>query len=306
MMNILDYVVNRIEERNVKDNKMYYDCEMREIMQEILLSGLEKYGFFNKNTFMGGTALMFFHGLNRYSKDLDFSINNRNNGFNWNDYKEGLIKHTKEIGLEITIEDEKTRDSDTFRVEVSTRSLNQMLDGKGIVPLEFTNKRNQKTARIKMEATIGVNTFEKETKILKMPKECSIEVYNINSLFSGKLNAILTRERLLEGKLVDENIGRDWYDLIWYINKGVEPKFKFLSDKLNDRGKYKGQNIKAETENIKIMLLERENGLNYEIINKDILNFTRKDNRVFLDKLLVNNNINNMGKDGYIIKSCLS
>lgn len=41
---------------------------MKEIMQEIVLCGLSRAGFFQKATFYGGTALRIFYGLDRFSR----------------------------------------------------------------------------------------------------------------------------------------------------------------------------------------------------------------------------------------------
>ena len=42
-------------------------------MQEIALLGLWRGGFFDNAAFYGGTALRIFHGLPRFSEDLDFT-----------------------------------------------------------------------------------------------------------------------------------------------------------------------------------------------------------------------------------------
>ena len=47
---------------------------MKEIMQEIVLCGLSRAGFFKESAFYGGTALRIFYGLDRFSEDLDFSL----------------------------------------------------------------------------------------------------------------------------------------------------------------------------------------------------------------------------------------
>ena len=44
---------------------------LREVMQEIALAGLQRAGFFEKAAFYGGTCLRIFHGLPRFSEDLD-------------------------------------------------------------------------------------------------------------------------------------------------------------------------------------------------------------------------------------------
>jgi len=45
-----------------------------EVNQQIILSGLYNGGFFNEAAFYGGTCLRIFHGLHRFSEDMDFSL----------------------------------------------------------------------------------------------------------------------------------------------------------------------------------------------------------------------------------------
>ena len=49
----------------------------REVVQEIALLGFWRSGFFENAAFYGGTALRIFHGLQRFSEDLDFSLLDR-------------------------------------------------------------------------------------------------------------------------------------------------------------------------------------------------------------------------------------
>jgi predicted nucleotidyltransferase component of viral defense system len=51
-----------------------YQNATREIVQEIALLGLWRGGFFEHAAFYGGTALRIFHGLRRFSEDLDFTL----------------------------------------------------------------------------------------------------------------------------------------------------------------------------------------------------------------------------------------
>jgi predicted nucleotidyltransferase component of viral defense system len=47
-----------------------------EVNQQIILSGLHSGGFFDKAGFYGGTCLRIFHGLQRFSEDMDFFVIN--------------------------------------------------------------------------------------------------------------------------------------------------------------------------------------------------------------------------------------
>ena len=48
--------------------------DIRKEFEEIVLCGLSRAGFFKKAAFYGGTALRIFYGLDRFSEDLDFSL----------------------------------------------------------------------------------------------------------------------------------------------------------------------------------------------------------------------------------------
>ena len=52
-----------------------------EVNQQIILAGLYQGGFFDKAAFYGGTCLRIFHGLERFSEDMDFSLLNKDDSF---------------------------------------------------------------------------------------------------------------------------------------------------------------------------------------------------------------------------------
>ena len=96
----------RIE--NIYDQKN----AMKEIMQEIVLCGLSRAGFFQKAAFYGGTALRIFYGLDRFSEDLDFSLVTADPDFDLTVYFPVLEKEVRAFGLHVTIQEkEKTKES---------------------------------------------------------------------------------------------------------------------------------------------------------------------------------------------------
>ena len=68
MNSAIEQMLKSYHVENIYDRKN----AMKEIMQEIVLCGLSRAGFFKKATFYGGTALRIFYGLDRFSEDLDF------------------------------------------------------------------------------------------------------------------------------------------------------------------------------------------------------------------------------------------
>ena len=71
---LIEQMLKSYDVENIYDRKN----AMKEIMQEIVLCGLSRAGFFKEAAFYGGTALRIFYGLDRFSEDLDFSLVNTN------------------------------------------------------------------------------------------------------------------------------------------------------------------------------------------------------------------------------------
>jgi len=76
---------------------------IHEVMQEIVLAGLYKAGFFDKAAFYGGTCLRIFHGLQRFSEDMDFSLLQTDENFTLENYFEPIIAEFKALGKEVVI-----------------------------------------------------------------------------------------------------------------------------------------------------------------------------------------------------------
>jgi len=68
-----DAILAMIRKRRPEDQDGW-DRALREVLQEAALAGLWRTGFFSRIAFYGGTALRLFHGLDRFSEDLDFSL----------------------------------------------------------------------------------------------------------------------------------------------------------------------------------------------------------------------------------------
>ena len=68
-MQIIDQMLKKYNTTTFEDKKN----AIKEIIQEIVLSGLSRANFFSKAAFYGGTALRIFYNLDRFSEDLDFS-----------------------------------------------------------------------------------------------------------------------------------------------------------------------------------------------------------------------------------------
>ena len=110
-MNIFETMVEQYHPTNEEERSN----AQREAMQKIALAGLKRGGFFDHAAFYGGTCLRIFHGLNRYSEDMDFSLTEKNGNIHLENYFPAIIDEFHYVGLDVGID---KKDKKTFgRVE---------------------------------------------------------------------------------------------------------------------------------------------------------------------------------------------
>ena len=77
---------------------------LREISQEIVLAGLGRTDFFTRAGFHGGTCLRIFHGLNRFSEDLDFALRIPDSCFRFAPYLQQVCEDLVAYGYALEID----------------------------------------------------------------------------------------------------------------------------------------------------------------------------------------------------------
>ncbi|MEY3844750.1 MAG: hypothetical protein RL293_1172 [Bacteroidota bacterium] len=188
---------------------------LREIMQEITLAALSRTDFFEKAAFYGGTALRIFYGLDRFSEDLDFSLLKADEGFTLEPYFSAILTEFEALGIKVRInEKEKAKRSSIESAFLKTETIWKELVLEDI--LKQTGVKSNKPIKIKIEVDRNPPLgFQTEEKLLIRPFSFYVRCFKLPSLFAGKLHALLYR------KWNNRVKGRDWYDLEWYIKKGI-------------------------------------------------------------------------------------
>lgn len=97
---IIDQMLKQYNTQNDIDKKN----GIKEVIQEIVLCGLSRAGFFKSAAFYGGTALRIFYGLDRFSEDLDFSLKSPDPNFDFAEYLPILEREIRSYGLNFTME----------------------------------------------------------------------------------------------------------------------------------------------------------------------------------------------------------
>lgn len=186
-----------------------------EVNQQIILAGLYNGGFFDEAAFYGGTCLRIFHGLQRFSEDMDFSLLAPNKAFDFSRYFQPIIDEFAIVGrkVEITKKDKKA----FGKVESAF-----LKDNTDVYDVTF---QTEKSVKIKIEVdTQPPLKFNTEQKLLLLPKSFMVRCYTLPNLFAGKMHALLYRTWKNRVK------GRDWYDFEWYIRHNTPLDFNHLHE----------------------------------------------------------------------------
>ncbi len=224
MPNTHPAIAKMLEKYDLSTADKTYEA-LREILQEIVLLGLSRAGFFDHALFYGGTALRILYGLDRFSEDLDFSLIAPDENFDLSVYEDTVIEALHSFGFEVSIQlknSNSTIKSAFLKGNTSQHLLN--IEAPADIVKAFGQGR---LVKIKFEVdTQPPLDFESEKKTLLVPSPFIIHTMTLPSLFAGKMHAILCRNWSTRPK------GRDWYDLVWYISNGYALDIKHLNARL--------------------------------------------------------------------------
>jgi len=253
-----------IAEYNPK-NEEEIVAALREIMQEITLAGLSRTDFFEKATFYGGTALRIFYGLDRYSEDLGFSLLKPDLNFTLEPYFKAIQDEFKSLGLTVSItEKKKTNQTTIDSAFLKAETIWQEIVLQDII--KETGVRSNKTLKIKIEVDRQPPlNFKTEEKLLLRPFSFYVKCLTQPSLFAGKMHALLFR------KWKDRVKGRDWYDLEWYIKKGIPLDVNHFLTRPKDTNDWHDNSI--SNEQIIGLLDVKINSVSFNSIKEDVVRF---------------------------------
>lgn len=190
-----------------------------EVSQQLVLAGLADGGFFDKAAFYGGTCLRIFHGLNRFSEDMDFTLLKKDEPFSFEQYFKPIIDQFAMVGraVEITKKDKKS----FGKVESAF-----LKDNTDVYNLSF---QTEKSIKVKIEVdTAPPLKFATEQKLLLQPKSFMTRCVTLPCLFAGKMSALVFRAWKTRIK------GRDWYDFEWYVRNGVPLDWNHLQERIRE------------------------------------------------------------------------
>ena len=183
----------------------------REYLQVLVLKAVYQSPYGRDLSFMGGTCLRLCYGLKRYSEDLDFSHDVLTENYSFARLNEFIERRLKERGILVETATKEPKSVDRSFVRLS------------LGPLGLTERKGQKL-HIKIEVDNRpppIQSTRREEYFLARYNELFPIIKHVEStLFAGKALAILMRPQLL---------GRDCYDLIWYLQRHTPCDLSYLN-----------------------------------------------------------------------------
>ena len=265
MQQVLSQMLSKYQINNIEDKKN----SIKEIVQEIVLCGLSRGGFFKEAAFYGGTALRIFYGLDRFSEDLDFSLITQNPDFDLTKYFPYIENETKSLGLNFNVTEKiKSVDSNIKSAFLKGNTKEHILSFyEDSEDSKFINK--EEAIRIKFEVDINPPTGATyETKFGLLPSPYQVRLYDLQSLFAGKIHACLCRNWKSRVK------GRDFYDYIFFLSIGARVNLENLKAKLV-QSKFINEDYDLTMDNLKTLLNKRFESLDIEQAKQDVLPFIK-------------------------------
>ncbi|MCK5801006.1 MAG: nucleotidyl transferase AbiEii/AbiGii toxin family protein [Deltaproteobacteria bacterium] len=246
-------------------NALEQEHVLAELMQQIVLAALAQAGFFAEAIFHGGTCLRLFFGMHRFSEDLDFMLVTPNATFAWAPYLGAVRDHllAEGIGFDVIERSQVDQADQAIRKAfLKTDSLGQVLE----FALPFRRDSRRKI-RIKLEVdTRPPPGSAVETAFLSFPITAGVTVQSLASAFGLKSHALLCRPYVK---------GRDWYDFLWFVDRGIVPDLALLEGAIDQQGPWAGQGETVDADWYLRVFRGRIEELDWVVARADVGRFLR-------------------------------
>lgn len=205
---------------NKGKNSLFVRTLLKEVVQFYILDFVFNSEWGSKLILKGGTCLRFCFDLPRLSEDLDFDI-----------------EKGKPFDVELFVAD--LRDYFVKKLQFSKLEV-KIANNQRTIYLKFPvlsdlgmslGKSDSVILHVRIDLALASETDYKVGISVKSTPNLSflIRRYSPEDLFAGKLNAILTRDKIEGTVKVERFKGRDYYDLIWFLEKGFKPNWRIVS-----------------------------------------------------------------------------
>ncbi|MFH1824630.1 MAG: nucleotidyl transferase AbiEii/AbiGii toxin family protein [Candidatus Firestonebacteria bacterium] len=233
--------------------------KLREYLQIFILKIIFDRGFFSNVAFVGGTALRVLYGMRRYSEDIDFSLINKRN-YNFKTFLEQIVFELTKNNFKVATNNKKNK-----TINSSFIKFPSLLHELGL------SKIRSQILSIKLE--IDTNPPNGWNLVLTPVTETfvfAVNSFDLPSLYATKLHACFFRRYIK---------GRDFYDLIWYLGKKIEPNYVLLNNAIKQTEK---EDLNINSNNFKHFIGDKLKKINFKLVCKDVERFLEDKNELKL------------------------
>jgi predicted nucleotidyltransferase component of viral defense system len=184
---------------------------LKEVLQVYVLDYLYNHPAYRRLYFYGGTCLHVIFGLNRLSEDLDFD---NQSAMELNQLAQDLVQYFQRgfIYPEASAKTQRAQGS-ILRVTLKFPVLNAL----GLSPLRDA------ALHLKVEVSHHSQVAViRHTPVLSHGRSLVAAHFSLETMLAGKILACLERS-FARGRSGVYVKGRDFYDLLWFMQQGVQP-----------------------------------------------------------------------------------
>jgi predicted nucleotidyltransferase component of viral defense system len=194
---------------------------LKEVLQAYVLDFIYNHPNYRRLNFYGGTCLHVVYGLNRLSEDLDFD---NQNGINVSELATELAQHfQRTFGYSQVSAKVQAGKSGILRVTLKFPIMNAL----GL----STRVNEGLTIKVEISSHAQAAVIQ-HTPVLVYGRSLVAAHYSLETMMAGKMLACLERS-FERGRNVASIKGRDFYDLLWFMQQHVQP----LEEKLAQDGR---------------------------------------------------------------------
>jgi predicted nucleotidyltransferase component of viral defense system len=225
---MLEYIKTLLQEKETA-SAVFKRNLVKEYLQVLVLSFLYSHKEYRTLIFYGGSSLHHCYHLPRLSEDLDFVDVEKK--INLHKLAEDLVHFfTRKYGVRIGAKVQK------FRCTLKYPLLH-------LLDLAMPQESNYLFTKIEVYSEFDFcKGYHVEIKpVFKFGEALLIRTFNLSTLMATKIRAIMRRKwekTTKNGRVLAEVKGRDYYDLMWYLERGIKPNMNCIEDMADESTLY--------------------------------------------------------------------
>ena len=217
VIQILQNVLASLDPLLANETKRIY---LKEALQSLVLDHIYNHPIYRGLNFYGGTCLHIVYGLNRLSEDIDLD---NTQGININDFGGDLLDYFyRVLGYRDILLKQRESQQGIIRVTLRLPVLFEL----GLSP------HRDEMLHLKVEISQHRQVaIIKQTPVIHLGRSFVPSHFSLETMMAGKILACLERSFQI-GKTAVAIKGRDFYDLLWFMQQRIQP----LEQKLESDG----------------------------------------------------------------------